>query len=320
MYFQGVDFAFKSLKLIRNTVARVSRTYIGIAMIISCPDCATRFRISAKAIGPNGRTVRCASCSTTWFVPAEEGELTLDRLALDDIEASEREVVVERRNKTAALKEDLAQQSKRKFAEGSGRVSDKAALAAAAWKGEAESKADDTLRGAHTQMREMKERKQSRRRFWNVMLIWLIPLLLLAGLAVAAYVFRQDIVDRAPKSASLYQSLGIDVSGPGLSLTPPMTRYAEIDGKAVLVVEGAVKNISNEALDIPMVTLSLHNSSGQEVAQWNVELERLRLNAKETADYISQYPSPPIDAVELRSRFSNEMQTTSTPVEITSPE
>ena len=288
-------------------------------MIISCPDCATRFQTSAKAIGPNGRTVRCASCNTTWFVPAEEGELTLDRLALDDIEASEREVVVARRSTTKALKEDLAQQSKRQFAASLGGAVDESAVAAAAWKGTSDTEGNDKLRGAHTQMREQKERKQSRRRFWNVMLIWLTPLLLLAALAFAAYVFRQDIVDRAPKSASLYQSLGIDVSGPGLSLSPPTARYAEIDGKAVLIVEGTIKNISDESLAIPMVTLSLHNSSGQEVAQWNVELERARLNSSETADYMSQYPTPPLDAVELRSRFSNEMEAIKTPVTITSP-
>jgi len=62
------------------------------------------------------------------------------------------------------------------------------------------------------------------------MLIWLIPLLLIAALAAAAYYFRQDIVNRFPKSASLYQAVGIEVSAPGLTLTPPITRYAQIDG------------------------------------------------------------------------------------------
>ena len=283
-------------------------------MIISCPECQTRFKTSAKAIGPNGRTVRCSHCAETWFVPAEEGELTLDRLALQDIEESQSEVVAEVKKTKSVLKQGLSGQSKHKESLGSGRVVDKGAIAASAWTG---GQIQETVpRGAHTDMRERKERKQSRRRFWNVMLIWLIPLLLIAALAAAAYYFRQDIVNRFPKSASLYQAVGIEVSAPGLTLTPPITRYAQIDGKAVLIVEGTVRNVSNEPLTSPLIALSLHNSSGQNVAEWKVELEAPRLMARAAANYLSQYPAPPLDAVELRSRFANELQSISTPVEV----
>ena len=284
-------------------------------MIITCPECQTRFKTSAKAIGPNGRTVRCASCSTTWFVPAEADELTLDRLALEDIEASENDMVAQERQSKTAIKQSLAQQSKRKASLGSGRVVDKSVLAEKAWTGEED--IAGRQRGAHSDMRERTERRRSRRRFWNVMLIWLIPLILLGALAAGAYHYRQDIVNRLPKSASLYKSLGIEVSAPGLSLLPPQTRYAEIDGKPVLFVEGTVKNISNATLDVPLVALSLHNSSGQEVAQWNVEVDSPQIEAGASVDYVSQYPAPSLDAVELRTQFANEMTIMRTPVEVT---
>ena len=36
-------------------------------MIVTCPACATRFLVDPAALGPGGRTVRCARCAETWF-------------------------------------------------------------------------------------------------------------------------------------------------------------------------------------------------------------------------------------------------------------
>jgi predicted Zn finger-like uncharacterized protein len=42
-------------------------------MIITCPNCSTRFLIDPKALGAKGRTVRCRSCEHRWHqAPAED--------------------------------------------------------------------------------------------------------------------------------------------------------------------------------------------------------------------------------------------------------
>jgi predicted Zn finger-like uncharacterized protein len=41
-------------------------------MIITCPSCATRYDVDDRRFSPDGRSVRCAECEESWFVPAPQ--------------------------------------------------------------------------------------------------------------------------------------------------------------------------------------------------------------------------------------------------------
>jgi predicted Zn finger-like uncharacterized protein len=46
-------------------------------MILTCPECATRYQTDASHFTPDGRKVRCAKCGHVWYQTAPEPELEI---------------------------------------------------------------------------------------------------------------------------------------------------------------------------------------------------------------------------------------------------
>ncbi|WP_409433371.1 DUF3426 domain-containing protein [Litorimonas sp. RW-G-Af-16] len=251
-------------------------------MILTCPECSTKYLTKADSIGPNGRTVRCAKCSETWFVSAEEAlevtaQITADQRALDE-------------DLTSSLTEEAPV--------------DVAPLTPVPNMGGAAS--GTTAPGAHVLLRDKADAEKRARRRRVIWAIWLIPLLILMTAAILAYIFRQDIVERFPASATIYQSLGIPVTTAGLEIENPTARTAIIDGQTVLVISSAITNISNDSVRVPAVQLTLRNGAGEAVAEWFVEPKSQMLAPKARLEFASQYPDPPVDAVKLHYDFASE--------------
>ena len=249
-------------------------------MILTCPECSTRYLTKENAIGPNGRTVRCAKCDSTWFVASEA-----DELSLKDNQAVVEEIVPI----SAAATATMATPSRSTIGS--------APIAAPTV---------PERPGAHVVMRDKVDQERRRRRLTSVGLIWAVPLALLFVAAILGYVFRQNIVNGIPQTATLYQAIGVDVKLSGLSIEDPITRSALVDGKPVLVVNGAVRNITSKTQDVPLVELSLHSKDGEPLVTWLVDTRKENLGKKERVTFISEYPNPPLDAVKLRYRFADE--------------
>jgi len=244
-------------------------------MILTCPECAVSYKAKPEAIGPNGRTVKCAQCDATWFAPAPEIDLsTPDALQLEDIQAD--------------VKDDIF-----------GMKSEPASSTLPPLISKPKTKSADVI------MRDKVDAAKRRHRLRIIWLIWLLPLLLITLICFILFFGRQSIAKSFPASVPFYNALGVDVSQTGLRIIKPEVSAAIINGEPTYIINGEIKNLSDEPKSLPMLELAFHNPEGDEVANWRVELPQPRLNAKEIITFVSEYPNPPPDSVSLRYRLVN---------------
>jgi len=159
-------------------------------------------------------------------------------------------------------------------------------------------------KGAHVSLRDKADAEKLSRRRRIVFWIWAIPMGLLLIAAILGFIFRQDIVNRVPKAASFYKGFGVTIKKAGLEIESPIAKTSLIEGETVLVINAAIKNLSADTQDLPLVELTLRNGANEQLVQWYVELEQDRLGGKGRLEFASQFPNPPVDTVKLTYRFA----------------
>ncbi len=220
------------------------------------------------AIGPNGRSVRCARCENVWYV---EG-IDPDAMALED----NRAVLLTAESEPTSdlpLVPDASSSS----------IARPAAV------------------GAHTLLRDKADAEKLAKRKRFIALIWAVPVLVLLTAAAVAGLKRQAIVESVPRSATLYQALGMNVTVTGLDLQNLTNQRLVVDGDPVLRVTGEVVNVTSRAISAPPIQFRLENRSGEPLADWFVEAGTIEGGKRVKIE--TDYPAPPIDGAELRYRF-----------------
>jgi predicted Zn finger-like uncharacterized protein len=247
-------------------------------MILTCPECATRFSIKTEAIGPNGRTVRCSQCSATWFVSADPDILSLNEIQSSPVQESlANEAVSDDLSSEPVdpIPEDVSNEPKEKMA-------------------------------PHTALRDKAEKTRVRRRLFGVSMIWISTLSILVLAALLAWIFRSQIVAKFPATQQVYSAFGVKASESGLEIFDVETRQGNSDGIPVLFVNGSVKNYDVKTRDIPLIKMSFKNANGEILTSWVIEPSKSRLESGQSLAFTSQYPNPPIDATKLAPSFVEE--------------
>lgn len=123
------------------------------------------------------------------------------------------------------------------------------------------------------------------------------------GLLGAAWLFRAEVVDVLPRTASAYAAVGVDVNAVGLDFEALNARAAP-DDPSVVIVSGAVRNVRDDERVVPVIRVALLDAEGHEVAHDYVRLDAAPVLPGKVQGFAARLPDPGGRAQEVGAVFA----------------
>lgn len=242
-------------------------------MILTCTSCSTRYYADDAAVGPTGRTVRCAACGFSWFA---EPQLELRTQAVA--------APAETRAEAAPAQEPLTRERVERLRR------------AAEQPGPAPS--------AAAKFRAQQAERMRRERARAALVVWGATGAALAASATGMVAFRQDVAEVWPRSASAFAALGLDVNVYGLEFYD-LAVERDFDGATpILLVSGEVRNIGRDDKLVPPVRISLRDTASAEIFEIVNVVTDQPIAAGASIPFQIRVENPPAEAVDLEATFA----------------
>lgn len=287
-------------------------------MIISCPQCQTKYQVADKAIGSVGRKVQCANCQTSWQatadVPprpklvAQTEKPDPDRLFDSEAEAALdqefEDVARDAAGTPASPRETPAAQIK----SATEAVAEKKAGTAK----KNESSLDDKLQSKRQRDLEKRQKALSNKlpmaRVRRALRV--VGLMILVGIIGGGIVLRTPIVRAYPDLGGIYAAVGLGVNVVGLEFNNVETLRTLRDGSDVMVITAIISNVAGRNISVPTVKVSLVGADGASLYQWTVRPKAKILGAGESVQFETQLKAAPADTSTVRLVFAAAGDTT----------
>ena len=240
-------------------------------MILTCPNCAAKFRIKDGALGEKGRKVRCGKCSTIWHaMPTDEDTLpphnpqkeNTRKENINADKAAETVATPEARNDVPAQpphREDYNPTPPRS----TGREADPPLIP--------DQETDDIA--------TPKQKPPVKKRI--PIIPWAVLILILAAGAFAGWRFAPNLVRAYPPIASIYQFIGLDwhefANGFGLN-EPKIFGPTEVviigEDNHKMVIKGEITSFLDREIKIPLLRAVILDSHDQVLKSWTFEASK----------------------------------------------
>lgn len=236
-------------------------------MIITCPSCATRYKVPDGAFGAEGRDVRCKSCSFQWLAVPDDPPPGADGTRADQTAAD------------AATPDATGKTGK----------------------ADAPPPAVDIEAAARrrNQFREDEAAKQT--------VDWpsiMIAASLFLGI-ISLYPLRNTIASLVPGAGSLYKLAGVEINLVGFDFANVRVLREFDAGLPVLTIAGDVINVSDRAMPVPRVRFGLRDEAQQEIYFWTVAVSMDLLTPGARAKFSTKLAAPPKEARDVLLRFND---------------
>lgn len=261
-------------------------------MILTCPECKSRYVVNPTVLLPNGRTVRCAKCKNTWFEKKPEEDVEI--IPNDDVKANhdkEEKPTSENNENTSessSIEEDFdfpistPRKRKRPIPKGS------------------------NLPALQNQ------------KYGSGKMGWISLVVFLTTVISIFLIFQDSISSSWPASKKLYAAIGLDgevvVAEPEAPTVLPIEerlvigglapRRENINGVANLVIAGHVENISDSQQDIPDLRIRLLDERKRVLREWSFQANQTFVNTGEKVAFETSLPNSPSEARDISVTFA----------------
>lgn len=236
-------------------------------MILECTQCRTRYLVPDTAIGPDGRTVRCANCKHSWFQPGQ---------VLDLVTRAEADVTTPAPPPPPAL-----------------------APAPPAPKPDVEIAPPGTAPDydAFAHQPPFRPRRNPARR-WTTAAFAAGLAMLVAAAAI--------LYSGAPGLAKQF-GLAIGTPATPLKIVHnPIERRDLANGSEMFAISGKVVNPTDQRQQVPDIRVELKDAQHRLVYSWTVRPEALSLPPRGAIEFNSAKLDVPVNSKELVLSFSGE--------------
>jgi hypothetical protein len=125
----------------------------------------------------------------------------------------------------------------------------------------------------------------------------------MVGIIIGLVFERANVVRLLPQTATLYAALGMHINLRGLVFDNVKTSTDIQDGVPILIIEGAIRNITRDTADVPRLRFAMRNTAGADIYAWTAVPERPTLAAGQTMAFRTRLASPPTESRGAYVRF-----------------
>lgn len=263
-------------------------------MIITCPNCSTRYLVAEDKIGAKGRRVRCAKCSHIWFQDPP--------------------------------RDDTPPPKKKDGDAGARPASEPVARPAPPPPPPPSQPGSDAMH--RSQVPALREEQPLKRNFSRM---FAVPILvgLIIAVAVAIYIMKDDIfrfvrgqsgpstvveatddVTPTPEAQAGTQMSDLPATDlPGVKFTVTRPKIATEQGLRILTTLVTVTNPADVAQPIPALTIDLLDANKQIIDRWTITAPIATIDAGATEEFETTLQNPPEGLASLVQRATSQAPT-----------